>query len=91
MAEHKGTEDNKAKSNITWRVVDDEALMLDLTSGYYFSLNPTATEIWEALQRGTEIPQIIQTISFKYKIDEKVVESDLHELITDLRSCRLWD
>lgn len=81
----------KAKPNITWRVVDGEALILDLNSGHYFSLNPVATEIWEALQSGAEVPLIIQTVSVKYKIEARVVENDLHELITDLRLCRLWE
>jgi hypothetical protein len=90
MAEHLSPE-NKGKSNITWRVVDDEALILDLTSGYYFSLNPTATEVWQALQAGANIPHIIQSISLKYNVDKTVVEQDLSELITDLRSCRLLD
>jgi hypothetical protein len=91
MKDHRQSENGRGKPNITWRVVDGEALILDLNSGYYFSLNPVATEIWEALQSGADIPRIVQTISLKYQADARVVEHDLSELITDLRSCRLWE
>jgi hypothetical protein len=90
MAEHLVPE-NKGKSNITWRVVDDEALILDLSSGYYFSLNPIATEIWQSLQSGANIPDVVQSISLKYDIDKTIVEKDLDELMIDLRSCKLLD
>jgi hypothetical protein len=91
MGDQGRSENGRGIPNITWRVVDGEALILDLNTGYYFSLNPVATEIWEALQSGVEIPRIVQTVSLKYRIDAWVVESDLHELMTDLRSCRLWE
>ena len=91
MGDQGHPENGRGKPNIMWRVVDGEALILDLNTGYYFSLNPVATEIWESLQSGAEIPRIAQTVSLKYKIDARVAEDDLHELITDLRSCRLWE
>jgi hypothetical protein len=91
MKEQGCAANGQGRPNITWRVVDGEALILDLNSGYYFSLNPVATEIWEALQGGTDIPRIVQTISLKYQTEARVVEQDLHELMTDLRSCRLWE
>jgi len=91
MGDQVGSKNGRGKPNITWRVVDGEALILDLNTGFYFSLNPVATEIWEALQRGAEIPRILQTVSSKYRIEAQVVERDLHELMTDLRSCRLLE
>lgn len=91
MEDQGPSENGKSRPNITWRVVDDEALILDLNTGYYFSLNPVATEIWEALQSGAEVPQLTHTISVKYKTDARVVENDLHELMADLRACRLWE
>lgn len=91
MGDQVGSKNGRGKPNITWRVVDGEALILDLNTGFYFSLNPVATEIWEALQSGAEIPRILETVSSKYRIEAQVVERDLHELMTDLRSCRLWE
>ena len=40
------------RPSLTWRVVDREALIVDLDTGDYFSLNPIATDIWERLQAG---------------------------------------
>ena len=77
-------------SNIIWSVVDGEAVLLDTSSGHYFSMNPLATEIWSHLQTGNSVPQIVRSIADKYGIEEEIVRSDVSELIGELQSARLW-
>jgi hypothetical protein len=77
-------------SNIIWSIVDGEAVLLDTSSGHYFSMNPLATEIWSHLQTGTSIPQIISAIADKYRVEEDIVRSDVSELIGELQTARLW-
>lgn len=74
----------KTKEEIIWRVVDDEALLLDTDSGYYFSMNDTATEIWCLLNEGKSIDDVATTISERYEIDSKSVRRDVQELIANL-------
>jgi Coenzyme PQQ synthesis protein D (PqqD) len=74
----------KKKEEIIWRVVDDEALLLDTNSGYYFSMNGTATEIWCLLNEGKSIDEVAQTIANRYEIDSETVKCDVHELISNL-------
>ena len=78
-------------SNIIWSIVDGEAVLLDTSSGRYFSLNPQATEIWEHLQGGHSLSDIIGMLTQKYKIDNEIVSRDVVELIGELRASRLWD
>jgi len=77
-------------SNIIWSIVDGEAVLLDTSSGHYFSMNPLATEIWSHLQTGNSVPQIVSTIADKYSIEEEIVRSDVSELIGELQAARLW-
>ncbi|HZJ45166.1 MAG TPA: PqqD family protein [Pyrinomonadaceae bacterium] len=77
-------------SNIIWSIVDGEAVLLDTSSGHYFSLNPLATEIWTHLQTGDAVPQIVSTIADKYSVEEEIVRSDISELIGELQAARLW-
>jgi len=78
-------------SNIIWSIVDGEAVLLDTSSGHYFSLNPIATEIWECLQRGDSIPHIVGTIAHKYRVEEEIARGDVSELIEELRAAKLCD
>jgi hypothetical protein len=78
-------------SNIIWSIVDGEAVLLDTSSGHYFSMNPLATEIWSHLQTGNPVPQIVTTIADKYSVEEETVRSDVSELIGELQAARLWN
>ena len=76
--------------DILWRVVGDEALLLDTVSGNYFSLNPVATEIWLRLSEGKDIESIATMVSEKYSIDASRARDDVAELVRDLRAAGIW-
>lgn len=76
-------------SNIIWSIVDDEAVLLDTSSGHYFSLNPLATEIWKHLHQGDPVHHIVATIADKYAVEEEVVKRDISELMGELHEARL--
>ena len=78
-------------SNIIWSIVDGEAVLLDTSSGHYFSMNPLATEIWSHLQTGNPVSQIVTTIADKYSVEEETVRNDVSELIGELQAARLWN
>jgi Coenzyme PQQ synthesis protein D (PqqD) len=71
-------------------VVDGETMLLNTTSGEYFSLNQTATDVWKQLQDGNSEAQIVETVARTYHIDASEVQRDVAELIAELRSARLW-
>jgi len=77
------------RSSVTWRVVDGEALIVDLHSGDYFSLNPIATDIWERLHVGEEPAEIVADIAAKHGIDTATVAADVDDLLAQLRDARL--
>lgn len=75
---------------ILWRVVGDEALLLDTISGNYFSLNPVATEIWVGLNEGDDIDGIAGMLSERYSIDAGRARDDVAELVRDLQDAGIW-
>jgi len=76
--------------DILWRVVGDEALLLDTISGNYFSLDPIATEIWVRLTNGDETESIATRVSEKYSIDRGRAQDDIADLVKDLRDAGIW-
>jgi len=79
-----------AGSNLVWRIVDDEALILDLSSGVYFSLNPVATEIWQGLQAGYTLSQIAAEIAHTYGVADETARQDVEQFVEDLKRAKLW-
>jgi hypothetical protein len=76
--------------DILWRVVGDEALLLDTISGNYFSLDPIATEIWVRLNNGEEADEIASAVSERYSIDAGRARDDISDLMRDLRDAGIW-
>lgn len=76
--------------DILWRVVGDEALLLDTISGNYFSLDPIATEIWVGLNKGDEPAQIAAAVGERYSIDAGRARADIADLMNDLRDAGIW-
>ena len=85
------SEVGQSNPNVIWRVVDDEAILLDTTTGYHFSFDAIGTEIWQGLQGGSPVPDIIANLSRKYSVDESVIRQDVAEFIAELRSAKLWN
>jgi Coenzyme PQQ synthesis protein D (PqqD) len=88
MADHAVAE---RASNIVWSILDGETVLLDTSSGYYFSMNPVATEIWQGLQQGDSLSHIVETIASRYGVKEERVRRDVTELIGELRAAKLWN
>jgi len=71
--------------DIIWRVVDDEALILNTSNGYYFSMNGTATEAWCLLTEGKSIDEVARVIAERYEIDLTSAKADVEALLQELK------
>jgi hypothetical protein len=85
------TNGEDASERIVWRVLDDEAVILDVTTGYYFSLNPVATDAWVRLHDGLTPAEVVDAVADKYGVDRETVRRDVDELLSDLRAAALWE
>lgn len=71
--------------DIIWRVVDDEALILNTSNGFYFSMNGTATEAWCLLTEGKSIDEVARVIADRYDVDVAAAKADVESLLADLK------
>jgi hypothetical protein len=81
----------EAESRLVWRVVDGEALIVDLASGRFFSLDRVGTEVWTGLKNGLDLAQIVEAIATTYGIDEQTVRRDVDDLLDELSQEGLLD
>jgi len=77
------------KDKLSYRIIDDEAVVLDLDNGHYFSLNKVGTKIWEAINKQKSLKEILKLLKEEYQLPEKRLKSDLLTLVKDLERAKL--
>ena len=77
------------KDKVTYRVIDNEAVILNLDNGYYYSLNGVGTEIWRGIDKGKNLNEILDSFKEEYQLPERQVKNDLLELVKDLEKEKL--
>lgn len=70
--------------NVAWRRVQDEAVILDLESSVYYSLNEIAALIWELLEKGNTADQIVEHIIEEYAVEPGSAKKDVSEFLRHL-------
>ncbi|MCA9901385.1 MAG: PqqD family protein [Ardenticatenaceae bacterium] len=70
--------------SVTFEVVADEAILIDINTGTYFSLNEVGTEFWEMLDGVQTIAQHADAIAAKYEVESGMVVDDLLELANEM-------
>lgn len=74
----------KFSSEILTQEVGGETVILDLKTESYFGLDETGTRIWQLLQEQKDIQSITETMLNEYDVEEKQLEKDIQNLLTQL-------
>lgn len=75
----------KVAARIAWRKVDDEVILLDLTSSDYYTINGTGSMLWEALAGGKSVEQSIGDLCRDFSAEPDVVRKDLAAFLKGLK------
>lgn len=70
----------------THETVEEEAIIINLNTGVYYTANDTATMFWELIDGQRTIADCARLIAQDYDVEAEVVEADLLELATELKS-----
>jgi Coenzyme PQQ synthesis protein D (PqqD) len=76
----------RVPEHVVFRSFAQETVVLNLQTGTYHGLNPTAGRMLEALQRHPVIAEAAANVAQEYGQDAAKVETDLRELCEGLRS-----
>jgi hypothetical protein len=71
------------------RVIDDEAVLLDLNSGKYLGLNAVATRTWELIGAGKTLGEMRSALLTEFDVAPDVLDGDLAELLETMRAREL--
>jgi len=74
----------KVNNNIVFREVDDKIVLINLESGFYYSLNECGRFVFNLLCDHLDLTEIIDKITAKYDVTENKVTKDLEQFIGNL-------
>ena len=66
------------------RLVGDETVLLDLSSGIYFGLDGVGKRIWETVEEGRSLEETAMVITSEFEVDEAQAQADVIEFAKDL-------
>lgn len=70
---------------VTWKKLDaNRSVMLDLESGRYYTLNHTATVVWELMGKNTSVDYLAQCLTQRFAVDAAAAIRDIEELVAFL-------
>ncbi|OGF68059.1 MAG: hypothetical protein A2Y62_13770 [Candidatus Fischerbacteria bacterium RBG_13_37_8] len=65
----------KIAKNISYRMLENDIVILNHESGYYYVLNETASKIWEFLfVKKVKLRDTIENFVSEYKIEEQILK-----------------
>jgi hypothetical protein len=69
--------------------LDNETILVNLQIGTYYSLNPVASSIWGAIDRGASVEEVIESIAEQSGAERAAVETRVRAFIEQLVSEQL--
>lgn len=66
------------------RVLEGEALLVDLASGRFFGLDPVGTFVWEGIEEEVPVADLVERVTAEFRVDAGRAERDLLALLGDL-------
>lgn len=69
--------------------VGGETIIVNLTRGHYFSLQGTAVDVWQALERGEAPETIVVELEQRYEAGDGEIGAAVNKLIEDFLAAEL--
>ena len=67
-----------------FRMLEEEAVILDMGSQKYFGLNPVGTRIWQLLAEHGTIEPVVATLLEELDVEEERLRQDVEKLVAEL-------
>jgi len=77
------------KEEIAFKVIDGEAIVINLANGIYYSAAGTAAFLWAHLATGRSIQEVTSSFATAYGVAEEKAQKDVLEFVTHIVDERL--
>ena len=69
--------------DVAWREVEEDAIVLDLHSSEYVSLNDTAAFLWSLLEKGASADELCKGLTDRWGIDAETARTDVNDFLEE--------
>jgi len=66
------------------KVLDGEAIIINLANGIYYSTDKVGALVWEQLQAGSSLEEVIGAVTGRYEVGREQAEADVRQLVQEL-------
>ena len=70
--------------DVMFRILGDEAVILNVASGVYFGLDTVGTRMWQLMSEHGSTDNVVETMLNEYEVEEGQLRRDLDNLIQQL-------
>lgn len=70
--------------DVLTQMVGEELVILDLSGEAYFGLDPVGAQIWQLIEKGTSLSDIVTRLLGEYDVSEPELRTDIEKLVGDL-------
>ena len=67
------------------KVMDGEAILINLSTGIYYSLDDTAGLIWSYVEHGTTAETIVDALCAQYGLQRDAATADVEKFVNELK------
>jgi hypothetical protein len=71
------------------KVIDGEAVIINLLNGTYYSLDKAGGAIWELLSEGYALGEVVEELTRRYDVDSEQAQRDVGRVVQELLGERL--
>jgi hypothetical protein len=70
--------------DVIFKVLENEAVLLNLKTGTYFGLNETGTRIWKLIEEHGHLEIVRRHMLDEFEVLEEALEGDMQALLSEL-------
>jgi len=79
------------EGKVVSQIIDGEAIIINMETGCYYSLDKVGAEIWRCIEDAVNIPQIAESVEMRYDCGGIDVAEEIGRLLAELRTEELVD
>jgi coenzyme PQQ synthesis protein D (PqqD) len=79
----------KAIAEALVATLSDGAVLLNLQTKRYYSLNETGTRIWEMVQQTADEEAIVASLLREYEVEEQMARAEVRRILDELIEAQL--
>ena len=72
------------KQEVAAKVMDGEAILINLSNGVYYSMDKVGAVVWELIEKDYNVEEIIEAVAARYEVSTEQVQTDVARLAEQL-------